>query len=108
MVLPDDPSFYAGAQLNVPTGRRLDDIKSAVRIPLLAFETNPTPEVTLSSGGGDSATSFSPDDVVRVRVTYDFPCILPLGGVLVCAGSGGRVPLHGEAALPNQGAGYAY
>lgn len=108
VVLPDDPVFYGGATLNAPTGQRLEDIRRAVRLPLLAFETDPNPEVTFPSGGGGSAGSFGQSDIVRVRVAYDFPCRLPFGGALVCAGGGGRVRLHGEAAMPNQGAGYAY
>lgn len=108
VVLPDDPAFYGGATLHAPTGQRLEDIRRAVRLPLLAFENDPTPEVTFPSAGGGSAGVFGQSDIVRVRVAYDFPCRLPFGGALVCAGGGGRVRLHGEAAMPNQGAGYAY
>ena len=108
VVLPDDPTFYEGAPTNAPTGKRLDDIRRAARIPLLAFEADPKPEVTLVSASGASAGQFGPNELVRVRVFYDFPCLLPLGGALVCAGGGGRVRLGAEAVLPNQGAGYAY
>lgn len=108
VVLPDDPAFYDGAPLNVPAGRRLDDIRRAARMPLLAFEEDPSPEVTVLSSSGSAAGRVAASELVRVRVAYDFPCILPLGGALVCAGGGGRVRLGAEAALPNQGAGYAY
>lgn len=105
VVLPDDPTFYGGTPVNVPTGKRLDDIRRAARIPLLAFEADPAPEVNVVPSG---TGRFSLNDPVRVRVSYDFPCLLPLGGALVCAGGGGRVQLGAEAILPNQGAGYAY
>lgn len=108
VVLPDDPSFYDGAPLNTTTGLRFEDIRRAARFPLLAFEADPAPEVTFVASGGGAAGSFAPHEVVRVRVSYDFPCLLPLGGSLVCVGGSGRVRLGAEAALPNQGAGYAY
>lgn len=108
VVLPDDPRFYDGAPLNTPTGARFEAIRRAARMPLLAFESDPAPEVTFLSSGGSAATTFAPGEVVRVRVSYDFPCLLPLGGALVCAGGGGRTRLGAEAALPNQGASYAY
>ena len=101
VVVPDDPRFYDGAGVGSPTGRRLDDIRAAARTPLYAFERDPNPEVTFLS------SRFAENELVRVRVTYDYPCRLPLGGALVCAGNG-RFALHGEAAMPNQGAGYAY
>jgi hypothetical protein len=108
VVLPDDPAFYGGAELNTPTGRRIEDIRRAARIPLLAFEHDPMPEITFPTGAGGSTSRFEPGDIVRVRVTYDFPCRLPLGGALVCLGGGGRARLQSEAAMPNQGASYAY
>lgn len=108
VVLPDDPGLYGGAPLGSPTGKRFEDIRRAARIPLLAFEADPAPEVTFVAAGGGAATRFGENELVRVRVAYDFPCLLPLGGALVCAAGGGRVRLNAEAALPNQGTGYAY
>ncbi len=103
VILPDDPAQYGGAAVSVATGQRLEDIRAAARVPLLLFEADPRPNVTLLSGGGGDANG-----VVRLKLEYDYPCRVPVGGAIACALGGGRARLTAEAALPNQGAGYAY
>jgi Flp pilus assembly protein TadG len=109
VILPDSPAYYASAPVNQATGDRVHDIESAVRTPLLAVVADPGFEVRfpLSAGGTDSRLAFGADDLVRVHVDLDYPCRVPVGRLVVC-GPGGRRRISGEAALPNQGAGYSY
>jgi hypothetical protein len=72
---------------------------------------DPLPNVTLSlpsaAGGSDSKTSFARDDLVHVRLEYKFPCTVPIAKTIVC-GLLATKTLVTEAAMPNQGADYAY
>jgi hypothetical protein len=109
VVLPDDPAHYGGAAVERAEGQRLDDIKLAAKVPLMAIDALPDVDVKLptSAGGTDSRTAFWRDDVVRVRLEYNFPCKVPIGKTLVC-GLLARHTLVTEAAMPNQGADYEY
>jgi len=109
VVLPDDPGAYGGAAVEQASGERLDDITLAARAPLMAID--PIPNVTLklpsSMGGSDSKTAFNRDDLVYVRLEYAYPCTVPIAKTLVC-GLMATKKLVTEAAMPNQGADYAY
>lgn len=48
------------------------------------------------------------DDVVRVKVTYQYPCRIAIGARFVCNVLTQRKKLEAEAALPIQGAGWEY
>jgi len=110
VVLPDDPTFYEGASVNRAEGKRLEEIERAVKMPLKALESSPAPKVTFPStpGGTDSKVSFAPADLVRVRVEYDYRCLVPIGRQLVCGLLTSRKKLLAEAALPNHGANFNY
>jgi hypothetical protein len=109
VVLPDDPGQYGGTAVERAEGQRMDDITLAAKAPLMAID--PLPDVTVklpsSAGGTDSRTSFARDDIVHVRLEYNFPCRVPIAKTLVC-GLFARHQLITEAAMPNQGADYAY
>ena len=109
VVLPDDPSAYDEEEEMKAGGRRLADITLAAKAPLLAVTASPDIEVRFptSPGGSDSRVAFWRDDLVRVQVELHYPCRVPIGKTLVC-GLFGNKTLVGEAALPNQGADYAY
>jgi hypothetical protein len=48
------------------------------------------------------------DDPIRVRLTYRYPCLVPLARRLVCRDPGTSKVLESELTLTNQGAGYPY
>jgi hypothetical protein len=109
VVLPDDPANYNKTDVDRAEGQRLDDITLAAKSPLWAID--PLPDVTLklpsSAGGTDSKTTFVRDDIVHVRLEYNFPCKVPIAKTLIC-GLASTHKLVTEAAMPNQGADYAY
>lgn len=109
VVLPDDPKFYGGAELNHAEGQRLSDIQLAATIPLTAIDADPRVQVTFPSSetGTDNLTAFDTHDTVYVRVAYTYACAIPLGNVLAC-GPGRVKNLVGVATMPNQGANYDY
>ncbi len=53
---------------------------------------------------------FGPGDTVKVAVEYRFRCVVPIARRIMCRwrGGAGHLLLTDEAALPNQGASYAY
>ena len=109
VVLGDDPQQYGGTDVERAEGQRLSDIKLAAMAPLWSIDPLPVVDLKLpsSAGGTDSKTTFSRDDVVHVRLEYQFPCKVPIARTLVC----GLLSTHKlvtEAAMPNQGADYAY
>jgi hypothetical protein len=109
VVLPDDPAHYGGAPVNQAVGRRRRDIERAARAPLRAVTSTPKLAVTFpdASSGGDR-TSFERDSLVRVRVEFEYECKVPIGRMVVCGPRASRRKLAGQAAMPNQGAGYLY
>ena len=109
VVMPDDPKEYGGQEEMKADGKRLADIELAAKLPLMALATSPDIKVRFptSPGGTDSRVAFWRDDLVRVQVEFHYPCRVPIGKTIVC-GFWGNKKLLGEAALPNQGADYAY
>lgn len=109
VVLPDDPKEYGGEPEEKASGKRLSDIQLAAKLPLMALATSPDVEVRFpsSAGGSDSRVAFNRDERVRVQVEFHYPCRVPIGKTIVC-GFFGNKKLMAEAALPNQGADYAY
>lgn len=109
VVLGDDPKNYGGVDVEQAEGDRLADIKLAATAPLWSIDPLPDVDVKLpsSAGGTDSKTAFLRDDIVHVRLEYNFPCKVPLAKTLVC-GLLARHKLVTEAAMPNQGADFAY
>jgi len=109
VVLPDDPKEYGGQEEEKAGGKRLAAIEMAAKLPLMALTTSPDIKVRFptTAGGKDSRVAFLRDDLVRVQVEFHYPCRVPIGKTLVC-GFFGNKKILGEAAMPNQGADYAY
>lgn len=111
VVLPDDPAFYGNVPVNKATGERKTVIEAAARGRLLAVSAG-FPDFTIkfpsSPGGDDNKTQFQMDDVVRVKLTYQYPCKIPIGARFVCNVLTQKKKLEAEAALPIQGAGWEY
>lgn len=109
VILHDDPAYYDNAELGKPTGKRLDEIKRAAMIPLLASRSLTEYKVNLPSnpGGDDTRQTVNRDDLVRVRVQARFHCRVPLVSKLMC-GSKSLKTISAEAALPNHGVSYTY
>ncbi len=109
VILHDDPAYYQNAELGKPTGKRLDDIKKAAMLPLLASRSIVGFKVNLPSspGGDDTKSQFTRDELVRVKVQAKFDCRVPLASKLVCGTKAERT-LSAEAALPNHGVSYTY
>jgi Flp pilus assembly protein TadG len=109
VVLPDDPKYYSGTELNHAEGQRMSDIQLAATIPLTAIDSDPKVQVTFPSSatGTDNRTVFGTHDTIYVRVAYTYPCSIPIGNVLACGPSSTK-QLVGVAAMPNQGANFEY
>ena len=111
VVLPDDPNFYGNVPVNKVAGDRKTVIEAAARGRLLAVSTMPDFKIQFPSGpgGDDDKTQFQQDDIVRVKLTYNYACKIPIGNRFVCGILGGsKKALKAEAALPMQGAGWEY
>jgi hypothetical protein len=110
VVLPDDPMFYGNVPVNTVDGARRTTIEAAARARLAAFTALADLEVKFPSspGGTDDKLQYQQDDVVRVRLKYMYPCLIPIGNRFVCNALTLRKKLEAEAALPLQGAGYQY
>lgn len=111
VVLPDDPAYYGNVPVNKVSGDRKTVIEAAARGRLLAVSSG-FPDFKIkfptSPGGDDDKTQYQQDDIVRVRVTYQYPCKIPIGARFVCNILSQKKKLEAEAALPLQGAGYEY
>ena len=134
VVLDDDPQYYGGEPRGQapPGSQRYREIQRAAAQVLVSaqppnrtpkngslFEAIMTPDrnedlpglleapdflierVRVDVTGGDSL-----DGPVTVRVEFDYPCMVPLGRLLLCRD--GERELHSESTLPNQGASYDY
>ena len=110
VVLPDDPAFYDGEAVNKTSEHRKQAIEAAAKARLLSVSTEPKIELIFpsSAGGEDNRTAFQRDDLVRVRLTFDYPCKIPIGSLFVCKSLDLHKKLKAEAAMPMQGAGYDY
>jgi len=110
VVLPDDPAYYDKVPVNQPKGSRKEAIAAAARARLMAVATMPELELKfpVAAGSEDEKTQFAQDDVVRVRVEFDYRCGIPIGARFVCNLLTQTKKLKAEAALPIQGAGYEY
>lgn len=124
VVLDDDPRCYGGAARNSPTGKRLEDIRMAAKIPLLALSADRgTVRRAIGEGVGGAGASMAYaeshmaltfpsggvglESDVTVRVEFQYNCGVPLGRFVLC-GMDQTLTLTGEATLPNQGARYRY
>lgn len=109
VILHDDPQYYENAEIGKPTGKRLDDIKRAAMIPLLASRSLTEFKVNLpaNAGGNDTKSQFTPDELVRVKVQARFHCRVPLVSKMMC-GAKSTKTISAEAALPNHGSTYQY
>jgi hypothetical protein len=101
IVIPDDQNNY-DTDPGDASGERMNAIVSAARGPLYALDDAPSPNVSLPLG-----THYSAHGMVKVRVDYDFPCRVPIGGPIVCALSKTK-RLSGQSAMPLQWANYKY
>lgn len=110
VVLPDDPAYYEKVPVNQPKGGRKEAIEAAAKARLMAVAVGPSVEVKfpVAPGSDDEKTQFAQDDVVRVRVEFDYKCGIPIGARFVCNLLTQHKKLKAEAALPMQGAGYEY
>jgi hypothetical protein len=117
VVIHDDPQYYGGAAVGQVTGKRKEDIQTAAEY------------LTKKRWGGEvkvnMKSSYTRDEMVEVKLEYDFPCQIPFGRWVACSGQAGSSSdwtgphsawaegkdirkLTGTAALPNQGAEYIY
>jgi hypothetical protein len=101
VVLADDPKFY-GSAVGSATGKRVEDITDAAKMPLRAVDDAPRVKVVFPD-----RTQFRPGDQVKVRVEYEYPCGVAIGKVIACGPSAKRTIVR-EATMPYQGAGYKY
>lgn len=109
VILHDDPSYYDNVEMGKPSGKRLDEIKRAAMIPLLASRSITEYKVNLpaQAGGKDTQSTIQRDDPVRVRVEAHFECRVPLVSKMMCGSKSIRT-ISAEAVLPNHGVSYSY
>lgn len=110
VVIPDDPKYY-GSQPGQVSGKRKQDIEAAAQAILAPLGGDR--QVTVELKG-----SYGRDELVEVKLSYDFPCRVPFGKFVLCSGTSEALgwsnhhvehrTLTGIAALPNQGADYVY
>lgn len=110
VVLPDDPAFYGNTPMYKVAGDRKTVIDAAARGRLLAVASSPDFEIKFPSspGGGDDRGSFKQDDLVRVQLTMNYACKIPIGNRVVCGAFSNTKKLKAEAALPLQGHGWEW
>lgn len=116
VVIFDDPAQYEGEATGSISGKRLEDIEKAARIPLVLHDSIGDYVVTYptSKGGTDNRLDgYGPNDIVRTRVEATFVCQIPLAQHILCqsAGSGSQKrtrTITSESAMPIQGAKYQY
>lgn len=118
VVLDDDPRFYGGEARNsaAPGGPRAEAIKRGAAnvlgaLPAAAIaemQSRLSVEFMAQPGSSSVRSSFAPEQAVTVRVTYQYPCGVPLARQIMCRDEGLSARLGAEATLPNQGARYSY
>ncbi len=127
VVFDDDPDKYGGQGRNTTGGQREADIKMAAAFPIFAIHTSPKNENNLEHAlraWGDrpynaeqelppglnvefpGGVSSSRGSSITVKVTYDYPCEVPVVRALMCPG--GTVELSAQSTLPNHAANYEY
>jgi hypothetical protein len=122
VILPDDPmAFTDNSPINSADadGDRMKTITDAANftlgalqpLPLQGTGFNPTVKVTLMKSGSPASDFDRIDEkdpnVIQASVSYQYTCGVMFGGSLIC-GTGGSMTLSGLAAMPNQGADYAF
>jgi hypothetical protein len=110
VVLYDDPKYYNDEEVGKTTGKRREAIRLAAAMPMRSVKSIVAFDINFPSQAGESddRDQYGRDELVRVRVTATYRCQVPFASRLVCNWLTGMRELHGEAALPNQGADYEY
>jgi Flp pilus assembly protein TadG len=116
VIIPDDPTAYSdGSDIGTfQNNDRLATIEDAARAPMHALQAMPfqtssfnPDKLTVSLDGAEGKDTFEPTGVVKATVTFPYTCEVPFGGSLIC-GLDGAKSLSAVAAMPIQGAEYAY
>lgn len=110
VVLPDDPSYYDGAAVGKPEGKRRDAVVSAAMQTLEAARSVSEVKVSFpeSEGSDTEKSMFGRDELVRVRLDVRYQCRVPLVSRMVCDFATSLRALKVEAAFPSQGADFGY
>jgi hypothetical protein len=127
VVFDDDPQKYGGQGRNTLGGQREEAIKMAAAFPIFAIHTSPKNEENVEHAlraWGDSPYSTQqqiPDGLrvefpggvssgrgssITVRVSYDYPCEVPVVRGLMCPS--GTIEISAQSTLPNHAANYQY
>jgi hypothetical protein len=118
VVLDDDPRQYRGEPRNlaIQGGARVAAIRRSASNVLAALpaaaraglESRLTVAFPAGADSDSLRSGFGPGDMVTVRVSYRFPCGVPLARRIMCRGGQAEALMEAEASLPNQGARYLY
>ena len=98
VVAADDPRFY-GTGTGTLDGQRGEEVDEAVHNTLRLATDEPTAHTKFSG--------FAEGTIVTAEVTFDYPCTIPVGSVIVCGASRTR-HITRQAAMPSQTASYVY
>lgn len=127
MVALDEDPQYLGGSRNSLGGQRTEMIEIAASFPIYALKSSPNNADTLQhalrsyksspystqNSVADGLTVSFPNGVsadrgspITVKVTYEFPCEVPVVRGLMC--DGGTITLQADSTLPNMSADYEY
>lgn len=102
IVLHDDPAYYGDVPTGRATGKRLEEIERAARIPLAVLGLRPD-AVKL-----EIPETVARDAQVTVKLEYQYRCQVPWGRSVVCSFLTNERTLKAEATMPNQGVAWRY
>jgi hypothetical protein len=97
VLIPDN----VGGPVGQATGGKKAMIERAARVPLSTLGLN-NGDVNIQLNGA----TFSKNQTVTVNLSVDFPCRVPLGGLIACGGA--STTLTAEASMANQGAEFVF
>lgn len=126
VVIADDPIRYAGEPFgSAPKGSaRASAVRRAAELTLKPLTGSGVDSLRGAfSGGGDDGEmtadqldvefvgrpdgAFNPGELIKVRVSFDYECGVPIGRYVAC-GADSKSRLKAEASMPYQGASYEY
>ena len=99
VVAADDPKYY-GSQPGSLDGSRKTEVEEAAKQALRLSSTQPKFQLTFNGGFGEGQT-------FKAHLEYDYPCSVPVGGLLVC-GTSQKMKIVREASGASQTPGYTY
>lgn len=77
VVIHDNPAFYGGEAQGLASGERLEAIKATAKLQIATLGSTDTMDVTTDQD------SYTPNQMIRLRITYPYKCNVPLANRIV-------------------------